>query len=211
METTQARQRTLVLTVTVILCGYLAIRHHHQYVVPLKYAIRSMNAGKPDDALRAARASLQEKADSVLANMLAAGAYLKKGDYVNAEPALRRALAVDPDDDKANYLLWGLKLQTGHCEEAHDIAYGLMGRKIEKYHGIIPSNEMDYDWLKISNFPCDLAGFGDRALSEGKIDFAISLYSTALKNEPDNRRAKAGLEKAYAAKALTRGANGKMP
>ncbi len=199
-ETAKARQRALVGVVALILCGYFAIRHEHHYVVPLKYAIRSLKMGKPDDAILSAKESLREKPDSELANILLASAYFKKEDYANAEPPLRHVLALDPNDERAAVLLASSKFLTGYCEEAHDLASRVIFHKGKRLDSHAPTDTLNIDALKISEAPCDLVGSGDRALSEGKIDFAISLYHQALSSDPGNARAQIGLAKANRAR-----------
>jgi tetratricopeptide (TPR) repeat protein len=173
-----------------LILAYVAIRVYHGYEVPLGEGIRALNRGSTEEALRAIKIALQKKPDSMLANVLAAEAYLKKEDYANAEAVLRHALAIDRDDSHATYLLGLVKLHTGYCEEAHQIGYHLLGLNDARYRDEVSA---------LSFAPCDVAASGDRALAEGKPDSAIALYNLALREKPDNVRALRGLAKAYEA------------
>jgi membrane associated rhomboid family serine protease len=173
-----------------LLLAYVGIRFYHDYAVPLGDGIRALNRGSAEEALRAIKIALQKKPDSMLANVLAAEAYLKKEDYANTETAVRHALAIDRDDFRATYLLGLAKLHTGYCEEAHQIGYHLLARSDARH--------ADEVW-SLAIAPCDVAASGDHAFAEGEPNSAIAFYNLALREKPDNIRALRGLAKAYEA------------
>ncbi|HLK54151.1 MAG TPA: rhomboid family intramembrane serine protease [Candidatus Angelobacter sp.] len=178
-------------TAIVFIFGCISVRYHNRYVIPLKLAIRAMNKNRADDALPAINAALQKNPNSLLANVLAAEAYLKKKDYPNAGVSVHRALTIDPKNNQATYLLGLWKLHTGYCEEAHDIGASLTG-------------SLGREAWALLRAPCDLAGSGDRAFSEGKLVFAETLYKQAMHANPNDYRSRFGLAKIYQAKGMSK-------
>jgi membrane associated rhomboid family serine protease len=183
-------RRAFAGTILVLILGYISVGYYNRYAIPLKSAIRALNHNRVDDALPGVMAALQKNPDSMLANILATEIYLKKRDYSNADLAIHRALIIDAKDEYAIYLMGLVKLHTGHCNEAHDIATRL--------------GEYGTEGWSLFTAPCDMAGSGDRAFSEGKLAFAQSLYNLALHQNPNDYRAEIGLAKTYSARGMNK-------
>lgn len=174
-----------------LMIGAGLARYRNDYVLALAPATSALSQGYPDVALRELAVSLKKRPDSVLANELAAEAYLTKADYLKAEAALEKALARDRGNDHMTYLLGMIYMHTGRCNEAHALALKLGARNVKNPEA----------W-SLNRTPCDMAGVAERDLNEGKVDLAIMVYRIALHDDPDNYRAQLGLANAYRAKGL---------
>ena len=107
---------TILLTIS---CAMVA--HYRHDVSSLKLADEYLDAKKPDEALQALKAVLQQKPDDNLAQRLAAEAYLQKDDYVHAESLARHILKTDEDDEEALYVLGKVAIHSGNCSAAYQL------------------------------------------------------------------------------------------
>jgi rhomboid protease GluP len=195
LDATKGRQGRLWLLPAVaaaLLLGAVAVQHFRNYLVPLGTGMRALNGGRTDEAIWNLKSAQQLKpAASLLANTFLAEAHIQREEYSDGEAAARQALAADPKDEHAKYLLGVARLHRGYCNEAHQIGDELF----------VQSRGETYKraawYLSIAR--CDDTGSGDRFLAEGNPGLAIGLYRKALARNPDDYRAERGLARAYRA------------
>jgi rhomboid protease GluP len=189
---TPQRQLWLFSAVAILLgLGTMCVRHFNGYLVPLGDGMHAFANGRREEAVREFRTALQNNPHSLLANTFIAEAYITNEDYAEAEPAVQHALAADQSDEHAKYLLGIVRLHTGYCNEAHNIGDELyLHTHDEEY-------KRKAEALSIAK--CDINGFGDRFVSEGRAETAVGLYLRALSENAHDYRAERGLANAYRA------------
>lgn len=186
-----------------LLLAAIALRSHYGYLVPLGAAERAIDKGQSGEAQRQLHLALEENPNSVSANTMLSDFYITNLDFRSAEAAIQRALAANPDSDRATYLLGIIKLRTGRCQEARELALS----KVRKDPKFAPQFRQT---LLLLAEKCDYAVAGDWFLQQGNNDAAIGAYLEALKTEPESVTAKIGLMKAYGAKGMHKEADAVM-
>ena len=92
----------------------------------LNLSIALNQAGRPEEALAAARIAVQKRPDYVKALCLLASGLVQKGLFVEAEEVLRRALEIDPGDRSARREMANLLRVQERREEALEAYRGLL-------------------------------------------------------------------------------------
>ncbi len=187
-----------------LLLAAIALRSHYGYLVPVGAAERAMAKNQSEEAQRQLHFALEENPKSVVANTMLSDLYIANLDFRNAEAAIRRALAANPDNDHATYLLGKIELLSGRCPEARELALSKVSNDHFKPDPQFPQT------LSLLAEKCDNVVAGDWFLQQGNNDAAIGAYQEALKTEPESVTAKIGLMKAYDAKGMHKEANAVM-
>ena len=188
--TRRTKQRWIWIGIGVLLIvASSVLRQVRDYIVPLGHGMHALRKGQTVYALSELQSAYNKNPNSFLVNLGMAEAYVTAEEYDQAEDSARRAVAADPQNEKAEYLLGVILLHRGYCNEAHDIGDHLSLRaKDQRY---------DKAGWALSISKCDDVGSADRFLAEGHTDFAIGWYKHALAVNPKDYHALRGLAKAY--------------
>ena len=92
----------------------------------LNLSVALNQAGRPEEALAAARIAVEKRPDYVKALCLLASGLIHKGDFVEAEEVLRRALAINAGDRNARREMANLLRVQERREEALEAYRGLL-------------------------------------------------------------------------------------
>jgi membrane associated rhomboid family serine protease len=200
MEAAPMRKRAFACGLVVLVLFTVIVRYRNGYVVPLGAAVEAVDDNRLDDAARFANRVLEQHPQDPAANTLLGGIYIQKEEYKRAEPLLRAAVAADPQNRSALYLLGLVYLRTGRFDSTLDITTKLLKLRAvgEKERGL---------FADAVNAKGEFELAGDQYLSLDRYDEAINAFKSALKVDPANSRAKQGLIRAYRAKGMTSEAN----
>ncbi len=80
-----------------------------------------LNAGDLDAAIRELQKSVRQKPDSADTHEALAEAYFNKRDFENAAAEMKRAIAIDPRDERAQYNLGLIYMEQKQPEKAEGI------------------------------------------------------------------------------------------
>jgi tetratricopeptide (TPR) repeat protein len=115
-------QRIAVLLVGAVLVagGVLWLARSRAYLVHQGNGLARLNAGDPDAAIRELQKSARQKPDSVDTHEALAEAYFNKRDFDNAAAEMKRAIALDPRNERAQYNLGLIYMEQKQPEKAED-------------------------------------------------------------------------------------------
>jgi rhomboid protease GluP len=102
----------------VLLAAFLLVKNVNGNAVVIGQALNSIQAGKADDAISSLETSTTRDSKDPTAFLLLGSAYLEKGDFGRAEPALQKAVALKPDFFPAQFNLGLTQLKLGKAAEA---------------------------------------------------------------------------------------------
>src|ERR1700733_941161 len=115
-------QRIAVLFVGVVLVagGVFWLARSRAYLGRRENAVAHLYAGDPDAAIRELQKSARQKPDSVDTHEALAEAYFNKRDFDNAAAEMKRAIALDPRNERAQYNLGLIYMEQKQPEKAED-------------------------------------------------------------------------------------------
>jgi tetratricopeptide (TPR) repeat protein len=115
-------QRIAVLLVGAVLVagGVFWLARSRAYLVHQENGFDRLKAGDPDAAIRELQKSARQKPDSVDTHEALAEAYFNKGDFGNAAAEVKRAIALDPRNETAQYNLGQIYLEQKQPAKAED-------------------------------------------------------------------------------------------
>jgi tetratricopeptide (TPR) repeat protein len=115
-------QRIAVLLVGAVLVagGVFWLARSRAYLVHQENGFDRLKAGDPDAAIRELQKSARQKPDSVDTHEAQAKAYFNKGDFGNAAAEVKRAIALDPRNETAQYNLGQIYLEQKQPAKAED-------------------------------------------------------------------------------------------
>jgi membrane associated rhomboid family serine protease/cytochrome c-type biogenesis protein CcmH/NrfG len=195
IEPAKLRLRLFAAAAMVLLIATFVVERQNGWVITLRHASDALAADKLDDASRYLMMVLQKRPTNVSANVIMGAVFLQKADYAHAEASLKRALAVDPRNNSAEYFLGLVKLRTGRFDEALDSAMKL----IQSGANGVEEQELYSAALEGKG---EHALAGDRYLKLRRYDEAIVSYKAAIRQKPDDEHSKRGLEQALSARGL---------
>lgn len=187
-----SRRKTLIFTafLVVLISAVIFARHHNAYVLQLEMAEVALEQGRTNDALRYLHIALQQNPQSFFANVSLGEAYLRNLEYVPAEAAIRRALAIDNRNKYAHYLFGTLEAYTGRCTEAHLVVPLLMEHD--------QRSQLGQDLARAAS-SCDSLATAQKYLAQGSALTAIDTLKRALVEDPDNYQLYFAISNAYRA------------
>jgi rhomboid protease GluP len=102
----------------VLLAAFLLVKNVNGNSVVIGEALNAIQAGKVDEAISSLEPSTSRDSKDPTAFLLLGSAYLEKGDFAKAEPALQKAVALKPDFFPAQFNLGLTQLKLGKAVEA---------------------------------------------------------------------------------------------
>jgi rhomboid protease GluP len=116
-------QRIAVLLIGAVLVsgGVLWLARSRSYLVHQQSGLARLNAGDPDAAIRELQKSARQKPDSVDIHEALAEAYFNKRDFDNAAAEMKRAIALDPRNERAQYNLGLIYMEQKQPGKAEDV------------------------------------------------------------------------------------------
>jgi len=115
------RIAVLLLGAVLVAGGALWLARSRAYLVHRQSGLARLNAGDPDAAIRELQKSARQKPDSVDTHEALAEAYFNKRDFENAAAEMKRAIALDPNDERAQYNLGLIYMEQKQPQKAEDI------------------------------------------------------------------------------------------
>lgn len=106
--------------------SYVVARNPEARSGHLNLSLALNEAGRPEEALAAARTAVEKRPDHVKALGLLGSSLIHKGDFVEAEEVLRRALEIDPRDKSGRREMASLLRVQERREEALEAYRGLL-------------------------------------------------------------------------------------
>jgi tetratricopeptide (TPR) repeat protein len=115
-------QRIAVLFVGAVLVagGVFWLARSRSYLAHQQSGLARLSAGDPDAAIRELQKSARQKPNSVDTHEALAEAYFNKGDFDNAAAEVKRAIALDPRNETAQYNLGQIYLEQKQPAKAED-------------------------------------------------------------------------------------------
>ncbi len=170
-------------------------------------------AGRNRDAIALCRDGLGRYPHYTTARLILAKAYLSEGDQERALAELNQVVSQSPDDLQAHRLLADLYRRRGDLERA--------GRHLERMVALDPADREAArlrDLLKSGGTPGEGSGlrkildddtfatvsFGSICLEQGLVDEAAAIFLRVLKRDPQDARAREGLEDALSGRGQKR-------
>ena len=115
-------QRIAVLLVGAVLVagGVLWLARSRSYLVHQQSGLARLSAGDPDAAIRELQKSARQKPNSVDTHEALAEAYFNKRGFDDAAAEMKRAIALDPRNERAQYNLGLIYMEQKQPEKAED-------------------------------------------------------------------------------------------
>lgn len=174
-------------------------------------------AGRTQDAIALCKDGLQRYPQYATARLILAKAYLAEGEQDAALAELSRVVAQSPDHVEAHRLLADLHRRRG--------AVDLAARHLDRVVALDPADRDAVrlrDLLRRGGALGEGSGFGkilqdetfvtvtfaDICLEQGLLDEASAIFLRILKRDPDNWRAREGLEEALGGRSQRRRGGG---
>ena len=111
----------LLVGAVLVAGGALWLGRSRAYLVHRESGLDRLNAGDPDAAIRELQKSARQKPDSADTHEALAEAYFDKRDFDNAAAEIKRAIALDPHNETAQYKLGLIYMEQKQPEKAEDV------------------------------------------------------------------------------------------
>jgi membrane associated rhomboid family serine protease len=180
--------------VILLVVAFIHVRLKNGYIPALDSAIKQFSYGNDDAARVFLQQVLQHAPDNVTANRLRAEIDMKSGEFTEAETILVGLNNKYPYDDVTMRLLARTYLKIHRPDSAFLLVTGSIMHTRSR-----PTHEDLVIMGEALEMLGNHLGAGDYLAAIGEYEEAKRSYKAALQADPDNIRAKAGLEKAIRA------------